>query len=51
MPTEQEEQEPQEGEGVVCVLHISSRGVRKALTESPVVSRGNELGFLMTISG
>lgn len=51
MPAEQEEQEPQEGEEGGCILHISSHGSGKALTESPVVSRGNELSFLMTISG
>lgn len=50
MPTGQEEQEPQEGEGCVCFAYFQP-GVRKALTESPVVCRGSELGFLMAISG
>lgn len=44
MPTGQEEQEPQEeGEGG-CFAYFQL-GVRKALTESPVVCRGNEQGL------
>lgn len=46
MPTGQEDQEerPQEGEGG-SVFAYFQEGVRKDLTESPVVCRGNEPGF------
>lgn len=45
MPTGKEEQEPQEGEMVCVCFAYFQPWVRKALTESPVVCRGNELGF------
>lgn len=47
MPTGQEEQEPQEAEEEeegVCFAYFQL-GVRKALTESPVVCWENELVF------